>query len=252
MLAGEFVPEESYFSYGDLCKRYFQEHGLPRTFYSDRFSVFRSNRKENLSDEPVTQFQRALSGLEIELICANSPQAKGRVERANQTLQDRLIKEMRLLGISTYAQANQYLPEFIREYNFRFAVQPGSHLDFHRKLDQELDLDFLFAIHDFRVISKTLLIHFGGKVHQIVTKHPAWYYAKQDVLITCESSGFVSAWFHGDQLQLQEIEIRPKQGAVVSSKSAQSTPLPPAYDHPWRTYGKKLNGKPVLTTFSTQ
>ncbi len=96
ILAAEFVPEESFFSYGNLCQRYFREHGLPKAFYSDRFSVFRVNRREKLRYEPVTQFQRALSVLDTELICANSPQAKGRVERANQTLQDRLIKEMRL------------------------------------------------------------------------------------------------------------------------------------------------------------
>jgi len=252
ILAAEFVPEESFFGYGDLCKRYFREHGLPLTFYSDRFSVFRDNHKENLGDEPVTQFQRALTALDIELICANSPQAKGRVERANGTLQDRLIKEMRLLGISDYDQANQYLPEFIRDYNRRFAVVPSSNLDCHRPLDETLDLDFLFSVHAFRIISKTLLIHFANKVYQIVTKHPAYYYAKHEVLITCDASGTISAWFHGNLLTLEEIEKRPKQGAVVSSKSAEAKPVVPAYDHPWRTYGKKINGKPILTTLSTE
>ena len=131
ILAAEFVSEESFFSYGELCKRYFSEHALPKSFYSDRFSVFRNNRTDNLSYEPVTQFQRAMTALGVEIICANSPQVKGRVERANQTLQDRLIKEMRLLGIRNYEQANQFLPEFIRDYNRRFAVMPGSSLDFH-------------------------------------------------------------------------------------------------------------------------
>ena len=100
ILAAEFVPEESFFSYGNLCQRYFREHGLPKAFYSDRFSVFRVNRRGNLRYEPVTQFQRALSVLDIELICANSPQAKGRVERANQTLQDCLfqIREYKTLA----------------------------------------------------------------------------------------------------------------------------------------------------------
>jgi hypothetical protein len=102
ILAAELFPEESFFSYGNLCQRYFREHGLPQAFNSDRFSVFRVNRRDNLRYEPVTQFQRALSALGIELICANSSQAKGRVERVNQTLQDRLIKEMRLLGFNDY------------------------------------------------------------------------------------------------------------------------------------------------------
>ena len=252
ILAAEFVPEESFFSYGNLCQRYFREHGLPQAFYSDRFSVFRFNRREKLSYEPVTQFQRAVSVLDIELICANSPQAKGRVERANQTLQDRLIKEMRLLGISNYEQANLYLPEFIRSYNSRFAVSATSSLDFHRQLDETLDLPFLFAIHDFRQVTKTLQINYAGKAYQIMTQRSAYFYANQEVLITRDASGSVSAWFHGNLLTLKEVEKRPKQAAIVSSKSELTQPLPPVYDHPWRTYGKKINGQPVLTTLSTQ
>lgn len=252
ILAAEFVPEECFFSYGALCKRYFQEQGLPRSFYSDRFSVFRDNHKEGLACEPVTQFQRALSVLDVKLICANSPQAKGRVERANQTLQDRLIKEMRLLGIRDYSQANQYLPEFIADYNRRFAVVPGSDIDFHRPLDETQDLDFLFSIHDFRKITKTLQINYAGKAYQIITKHPAYFYAKQEVLITSDSSGSISAWFDGNLLTIEEIEKRPKQGSVVSTKSVDAKPLPPAYNHPWRTYGKKINGKPILTTLLTE
>ena len=252
ILAAEFVPEESFFSYGELCKRYFSEHGIPKSFYSDRFSVFRNNRKDNLSYEPVTQFQRAITVLGIEIICANSPQAKGRVERANQTLQDRLIKEMRLLGICTYEQANQFLLEFICDYNRRFAVMSASSLDFHRPLDKTQDLDFLFSIHDFRTITKTLLIHYAGKVYQIVTNHPAYFYAKQEVLITCDHAGVVSAWYHGILLTLEEIEKRPRQGAIVSTKAVEVKPIPPAYNHPWRTYGKKINGKPILNTLSTE
>ena len=153
---------------------------MPKAFYSDRFSVFRVNRKDNLSYEPVTQFQRALSVLNVGLICANSPQAKGRVERANQTLQDRLVKEMRLSRINSYAEANQ------------------------------------------------------------------------EVLITCNADGCVSAWFDGKQLELELLEQRPKQTEIASSKSSEAKPLPPAYDHPWRTYGKKINGKPLLTTMLTE
>ena len=248
ILAAKFVPVENYFNYGDLCKECFREHGLPKAFYSDKFSVFRTNRKQDLKYEPVTQFQRALSVLEVDLICANSPQAKGRVERANQTLQDRLIKEMRLLGINNYEEANQYLPEFIADYNRRFAVVPVSDIDFHRPLDESIDLDFLFCVHDFRIISKTLQINYDGRVYQIDTNHHAYVYAKKEVLITCDASRTISAWFHGNRLKLDEIEKSPKQALVVSTKHDASGQVVPAYDHPWRTYGKKINGKPVLTT----
>lgn len=252
ILAAKFVPVENFFNYGDLCKEYFREHGLPKAFYSDKFGVFRANRKQGLKYEPVTQFQRALSVLDVDLICANSPQAKGRVERANQTLQDRLIKEMRLLNICDYEQANQYLPEFIADYNRRFAVVPVSDIDFHRPLDGSIDLDFLFCVHDFRIISKTLQINYDGRVYQIVTNHHAYVYSKKEVLITCDASRTISAWHHGNLLKLEEIEKRPKQTPVVSTKSVASEPFVPAYDHPWRTYGKKINGKPLLTTLSTQ
>ena len=91
-----------------------------------------------------------------------------------------------------------------------------------------------------------------GRVYQIVTTHPAYFYADQEVLITCDASGSVSAWFDGHMLTLEEVEKRSRQAVIVSSKSEHTSPLPPAYDHPWRTYGKKINGKPVLTTLSTQ
>ena len=87
---------------------------------------------------------------------------------------------------------------------------------------------------------------------QIVTKRSAYYYAKQEVLITCDPSGAISAWFDGNLLTLKEIEKRPKQGTIVSSKSTKAQPVVPAYNHPWRTYGKKINGKPILTTLSTE
>ncbi len=136
-------------SYAETFANGISKHMDFKSFYSDRFSVFRDNHKGNLAYEPITQFQRALSVLDVELICASSPQAKGRVERANETLQDRLVKEMRLLGISNYEQANQYLLAFILDYNRRFAVMPASSLDFHRPLDATLIWTFS-SIHDSR------------------------------------------------------------------------------------------------------
>ena len=248
ILALEFVEEESFFAYGEVCKRYFREVGLPISFYSDRFSVFRTNRSKDLEYEPVTQFQRALSALDVKLICAGSPEAKGRVERANETLQDRLVKEMRLRNICTYEEANAYLPQFIRQHNRRFAVQPTSNFDAHRTLDPEEDLDFLFSIHDFRLITKTLTIHYENKDYQIVTTHQPYFYAKQEVLITKNHSGQILAWFHGNNVELKEFRSSPKQGMVVSSKSELAKPIAPAYNHPWRTYGKKINGNPVITS----
>ena len=111
-----FVAAETTFSYFDAVDRYLRLHGKPLAFYSDKFSVFRAVRRDAFSEDSITQFGRAMSELEIKIICANTPQVKGRVERANQTLQDRLIKEMRLRSISSIEEANCYVGEFIEKF----------------------------------------------------------------------------------------------------------------------------------------
>lgn len=248
ILAARFVPEESFFSYGDLCKSYFRTHGLPKGFYSDRLSVFSCNKAKRTGEETVTQFQRVLSVLKVELILANSPQAKGRVERCNKTLQDRLIKELRLRKIISYEDANAYLPDFIADYNRRFAVCPKENANLHRVLDDTEDLDFLFSVHDFRTITKALQINYQGKTYQIKTKQKAFTFQNQEVLITRDSKGVISAWLHGSFLNLEEVEKRPRQFVTKLCNSPAAKPVLPDYKHPWRTYGKKLNGRPVLTT----
>jgi transposase len=110
-----FTPVESTFSYFAATRRYLDNHGLPVAFYSDKDSIFKVNSKNALSGSGMTQFGRAMQNLAIELICANTPQAKGRVERAIETLQDRLVKELRLRDISTIEAANAYAPEFVLE-----------------------------------------------------------------------------------------------------------------------------------------
>ena len=247
ILAAEFVKTESYFSYARLCKRYFQEVGTPVAFYSDRFSVFRHNQSGAVRKEGVTQFQRALETLGVDLICANSPQAKGRVERANKTCQDRLVKGLRLKNICTYAEANAYLPEFIRAYNSKFAIQPLSFHDDHLPLKPQMDLDFIFSIHDSRTLSKDLLLYYDGVTYQVLTKRNPSYLAKREVLVTVDSSGLVSAWLDGNLLELVMIDKYSKPASVVTNKSNVLVPVPPAVDHPWRTYGKKLNDNPRAT-----
>lgn len=117
----QFVPEESTFSYFEATKRYIHTHGKPVAFYSGKFSVFRVNAKDAKGGDKTTQFGRALSELNVDIICANTCQAKGRVERANKTLQDRLVKELRIKNISNMQDGNQFLPEFIELYNKKFA-----------------------------------------------------------------------------------------------------------------------------------
>lgn len=247
-LAAKFVDYESFYAYGELCKTYFRSSGLPVTFYSDKFSVFRVNSRSGIHKEAITQFTRALNTLGIELICANSPQAKGRVERANETFQDRLVKELRLQRINNYQDANAFLPVFLDFYNRKFAVLPRSVKDIHARLDPTIDLDFLFAVHDTRTITKSLQIHFNAITYQIITNRSVQYLSGREVLIIEEQSGAVSAYLNNTLLNLKIVHKQPKQARVVSAKSHKSKAHIPSSNHPWRSYGKKLNGNPVLIT----
>jgi transposase len=246
ILAALFVEHESFFAYAKLCKSYFRSIGVPVAFYSDKFSVFRVNSPSSVHTEAITQFNRVLGSLGVDLICANSPQAKGRVERANQTFQDRLVKELRIRHICTYPEANAYLPEFIRFYNRKFAVLPRSTKDDHTPLDPTFDLDFLFSIHDSRIISKDLMIQFNNVTYQIITNRPPQNLKGQEVLVLQDASGVVSAYLNYQLLTLKVFHKQPKQAQIVYSKSLDHHAYSPPVNHPWRSYGKKLNGSPVL------
>src|SRR4030081_2911337 len=126
-----FVASESTFAYFAALKTYLGRHGKPVAFYSDKHSLFRVSKENAASGDGMTQFGRALSELNIEILCANTSQAKGRVERAHSTLQDRLVKEPRLAGISTIEAANAFLPAFVQTYNARFAKTPARDRDLH-------------------------------------------------------------------------------------------------------------------------
>ena len=134
LLELRFVSHESFFGYCEAARHYFEHYGKPKALYSDKHGIFHLKTPKVSAGDGLTDFARAMQELGIHIICANTPQAKGRVERANQTLQDRLTKELRLQGISTPQEANLWLPNFIEDYNRRFAVLPRSSLDAHTAL----------------------------------------------------------------------------------------------------------------------
>ena len=125
-------------------------------FYSDKHGVFRVNSTGAVEGDGMTQFGRSLHALNIDILCANTPQAKGRVERANKTLQDRLVKELRLQGISTIAAGNELLPGFLADYNTRFGKEPRNPKNLHRPLSAGDDLTDVFAWREERTVSKSL------------------------------------------------------------------------------------------------
>jgi hypothetical protein len=130
-----FVPAESAFTYFEALQGYLETYGCPVAFYSDRHSIFRTTRKDTKGGQGMTQFGRALAELNIAILCASSSQAKGRVERVNRTLQDRLVKELRLAEISSIEAGNAFLPGFMARFNTRFAVAPAHLDDLHRPLN---------------------------------------------------------------------------------------------------------------------
>ena len=141
-------------------------HGVPLALYSDRHGIFRINAKDVDSGDGLTALNRVTERLGIEQICATTPQAKGRVERANQTLQDRLIKEMRLAGIADMAAAQAFLPDFMVRHNRRFAVEPKRAEDAHKPWTEGIAaLDAALAEHQPRTLSKALTFSAGGAVH---------------------------------------------------------------------------------------
>jgi hypothetical protein len=160
-----FTGVESTFSYFAATRQYVDRYGKPLAFYSDKASIFRVNKQAAAAGKGHTQFGRALYELNIDGMCANTPAAKGRVERAHQTLQDRLVKELRLQRISTVDAANQFMPTFIEDYNRRFGKLPRDRHDAHRVLRKDEDLDAIFSWREFRKVTDTLTLRYERKLY---------------------------------------------------------------------------------------
>lgn len=156
-----FAGSENTFDYLIATKAYLQEWGKPISFYSDKHGIFRTTHgSEKDRTSGLTQFGRALYELNIDIICANTPQAKGRVERANQTLQDRLVKELRLRNISTIEAANAYAAEFAADFNVRFGKEPRNPKNMHRPLADHENLDGAMCRKEFRTLSQALTLRY--------------------------------------------------------------------------------------------
>jgi transposase len=162
-----FAQSESTFDYFEATHGYLEQHGRPVAFYSDKAGIFRVNAKQPKSGDGATQFARAMGELNIDILCANSPQAKGRVERAHQTLQDRLTKELRLRGISSIDAANAFAPWFVGDYNRRFSHAPCSSHDAHRPLRPTDDLSLVLRWKELRKLTSNLTVHYRRSLYLV-------------------------------------------------------------------------------------
>jgi hypothetical protein len=215
-----FVASESAFDYFRATRAYLESHGKPIALYSDKHSIFRVNNKDAIGGEGVTQFGRALSELNIDIICANSPQAKGRVERAFGTLQDRLVKELRLAGISTIAAANAWLPEFIAGHNARFGRAPANAKDLHRPLSARDDLDEVLAWRETRTVTGNLTLHYDRMMILLAPTAMARGLVRKKVDVVNYADGRFAVQFQGTSLAFQVFDkiqtVDP--GTIVENK----------------------------------
>jgi hypothetical protein len=215
-----FVASESAFDYFRATRAYLEAHGKPVAFYSDKHNIFRVNAKDAVGGDRITQFGRALMALNIDIICANSPQAKGRIERAFATLQDRMVKELRLAGVSTIAAANTWLPGFMVSYNARFGRPPLNGKDLHRPLAATENLDEILAWREVRTVTNNLFLHYDRMMLVLEPTPFARGLARKKVDVVNYPDGRFTVQFEGTPVPFRVFDkiqtVTP--GAMVEDK----------------------------------
>ncbi|SOZ34863.1 Integrase [Cupriavidus neocaledonicus] len=220
LMALRFVPTESAFAYFEATRAYLECHGKPIAFYSDKASVFRVNRPNATGGDGYTQFGRALYELNIDSLCANSSPAKGRIERMNGTLQDRLVKELRLRGISSQADANAFVAVFVADFNGRFAKTPRSDFNAHRPVRADEDLARIFTWREWRKVSASLTLQYDKTLYLLADQPEHRAVIHRYIEVAEYPNGRIELWADGASLpyttydRLAEID----QGAIVDNK----------------------------------
>jgi hypothetical protein len=216
----KFVESESTFAYFGATREYLEAYGKPVAFYSDKHGVFRINAVGAVQGDGMTQYGRALHELNIEIICANTPQAKGRVERANKTLQDRLVKDLRLQGIGTIEAANRALPAFVADFNRRFGKAPRNPTDLHRPLAPDDNVTDAFSWREERTVSKTLTLQYDKVMFILEPNDIARGLSRKRVTVCDYPEGRLAITYQGVELayrifdKLQQVS----QAAIVENK----------------------------------
>jgi len=240
-VTARFYENESWASSSDLFQRYARRHGLPRGLYVDQHSIYRPDGEPTDAElldncPPETQFGRAMRELEVELILARSPQAKGRVERMNRTLQDRLVKALRRAKISDLVAANQFLDDtFLTEFNAQFEVAAVGTEDRHRPLAAATDLSRIVSIQESRVVAKDWTLRWRNRLLQLPREAAEFIWSGQRVTI-CEPLDGVLRVFAGDREVCWSPIPNPPQPkpAKRTGPTGSSQGQKPAANHPWR------------------
>lgn len=224
-----------------VFQEYVGHYGLPRALYVDRDSIYETTRDstvdEALRDEsPLTQFGRAMRELDIELILAHSPQAKGRVERRHGVLQDRLVKALRLKEIATLEDANAFLnDEFLDELNQKFHVEARSTENVHRRVPRGVRLEHVLCFQEERVVQNDWTVSWHNRILQLNVTHQKLGLARQKVLVSELLDGTLRITHRGRELSWKELQTRPPRAARQRASPKPTTPRhKPHADHPWR------------------
>jgi len=233
-LYGRFYAYEGTIPAMDSFMRYIRRHGIPMSLYMDKHTTYKATGKATIEDElngtePLSQFGRVLEELGVQLIHAHSPQAKGRVERLFGTLQDRLVKEMRLRGISSIAEANEFLKEYLPIYNRRFAQKAAQAENLHRHIPKGIDLHRILCIKTERTLKNDFTIAHDKKLYQIEEAVKT-----KKLMVEEYTDGTMAIWCKGQKVKFRQIEAIPEKPSKQSLRPARRKISTPAKDHPWR------------------
>jgi transposase len=237
-IRARFFEQETTRASYDVMEDWVRQHGLPGSLYVDRDSIYRCEGQASVAEqlagqERQTQFGRAMAQLGVELILAHSPQAKGRVERMNGVLQDRLVKALRLAGISHLESANRFLEAtFLGEFNRRFGRVAASSMDTHRGLPR--NLDEVLSWEEPRVVQRDWTVGCEGKWYQLDRQHEALSLAGRTVVVRTLRDGRVQLVYRAQKLRWKELPNRPARAQQSRPVKTVGVTRPPGAHHPWR------------------
>ena len=232
---GRFYDYEGTMPAMDSFKRYVRKYGLPLSIYLDKHTTYKSTKKLTVEEElaglsqPMSQFERALDELGVEVIHAHSPQAKGRIERLFGVFQDRLVKEMRLRGIKTREEANAFFREYLPTYNRRYRVTPLNKADVHVQPERYFNLDRYLCIKTKRTVRNDNTVVHNRRLYQIKEK-----VMSRKVIVEERLNGSLHISSNSANLKYREILERPKKASPPERPRKSRKSHVPAMDHPWR------------------
>ena len=249
---GRFYEYEGVYPAMDSLERYLRRYGRPMSLYMDKHSTYKTTRQASLDEllrdqSAATQLGRACRELAIEVIHADSPQAKGRIERSFRTHQDRLIKEMRLEGISTMEQANEFLDVYLPVHNQKFSVLPLKDKNLHRRLLPGMKYRDILCLKDKRTITNGYTIKWKNRL--LLIEKPSAIMRKHRVEVREHFDGSIEIIFKGRKLKYREITEKVNKPNTKRLEKAQTSPkgkyIPPP-NHPWRKWDPTLHNNSFL------